>query len=156
MIPLRVTATTTTQGQFRSKLEGFQRAKHIWICTSCGAWTEAKDKTCANTSASPNQSICGGKLHHFASRAEARRYGDLQLMRAYGDISELDVHPRFPCKVQGKLVCTYIADFAYTDRQRRRVVEDVKGNRLHTDDSSALRRKLAEAIYNMTVRIVEL
>jgi len=70
--------------------------------------------------------------HRFASKAEARRWGELrQLLRA-GKISDLELQPRFVLQeafirsgVKVRAV-TYVADFEYFENGKR-VVEDVKG-----------------------------
>jgi hypothetical protein len=51
----------------------------------------------------------------FASKKEARRYTELKLLERAGEITCLELQPKFPCVVNGKKVCTYIADFAYLD-----------------------------------------
>lgn len=134
-------------GAFVSKVDGFSRAKRYWMCDTCGMEYVAKVPKCGTLS-------CLGKVHCLASRAEAKRFGQLLVMQRYGDITDLTVHPRFGCRVNERLVCTYVADFMYR-RGGEIVVEDVKGNKDRTDSASALRRKLAEAIHNITVKIVE-
>lgn len=62
----------------------------------------------------------------FASKKEAKRYLDLKVLLRAGQISDLELQPKFPLVVSGKKVCTYVADFAYTEN-RKRIVEDVKG-----------------------------
>lgn len=73
----------------------------------------------------------------FDSAREAREYAILKLLAQSGDITDLVLQPRFPLQdgntdaVTGlqRRPVTYVADFAYTDRQGRRVVVDVKGFR---------------------------
>jgi hypothetical protein len=81
----------------------------------------------------------------FDSRAEARRYRQLQLLQAAGQISELVVHPVYELeeafrRSDGSLVraITYEGDFEYIEGGRV-VVEDVKG--VETDVFK-LKRKL--------------
>lgn len=64
----------------------------------------------------------------FASKKEAKRYSELKLLERAGHIRQLTLQPRFPLKVGGQLICTYVADFAYFD-QNARVIEDSKGFR---------------------------
>ena len=52
--------------------------------------------------------------HKFDSKLEAARYKQLKLMEAAGELKDLARQPRFPCEVNGKKICTYIADFRYT------------------------------------------
>ena len=72
----------------------------------------------------------------FASKAEAKRYGELKFLENIGNIQDLRLQPRYPLRhdVSGALVGTYVGDFAYTEIihgpqsiGERRVVEDVKG-----------------------------
>ena len=76
----------------------------------------------------------------FASKAEARRYGELKLLERAGKICDLALQPRFELCVsdpEGEeiKIGTYIADFYYLtldkygDNFSIEVVEDVKGFR---------------------------
>ena len=65
----------------------------------------------------------------FASRAEARRYGELKLLVRARKISLLECQPRFKLEVHGVKVCTYVADFCYRDLSTGLLAaEDVKGH----------------------------
>lgn len=64
----------------------------------------------------------------FASRREATRYCELKLLQRAGQIRNLELQPKFPLIVNGKKVCTYIADFAFFEKNAR-VIEDSKGMR---------------------------
>lgn len=79
----------------------------------------------------------------FASRAEARRYTQLKLLCKAGQITGLTLQPRFPLRVEGQLICTYVGDFRYVERGKE-VCEDVKG--FKTRDYK-LKRKLLLAIF---------
>lgn len=64
----------------------------------------------------------------FASKAEARRYGDLKLLEKAGEIRQLKLQPRYPIEVNLKLICTYVGDFSYREKgSPYEIVEDVKG-----------------------------
>ena len=71
----------------------------------------------------------------FASQAEARRYGALKLLERAGQITGLELQPVFvlapgvlvPGEARKRPALRYVADFAYTDADGRRVVLDVKG-----------------------------
>lgn len=78
----------------------------------------------------------------FASKKEAKRYSELKLLERAGEISHLEIQPKFklygrngPILVKSKGFpkgrhATYVADFAYFCPERdKRVVEDVKGVR---------------------------
>lgn len=68
--------------------------------------------------------------HRFASTLEAKRYSELKMLERAGNIRRLKLQPRFPLVVEGALVGTYVADFAYDEAGCDRwlsVVEDAKG-----------------------------
>ncbi len=92
----------------------------------------------------------------FDSKAEARRYGELKLLEAAGEIRELQLQVPFHLDVNGVHVCDYVADFVYqtTDDGRRttRVVEDAKGRRTPVYQ---LKKKLMRAVHGIEIREVE-
>lgn len=71
----------------------------------------------------------------FASKAEAKRYGELRLLERAGEIATLVLQPTYWLSVhsgEGKFVKIgeYRADFEYWDkRTKQRVTEDTKGYR---------------------------
>lgn len=88
----------------------------------------------------------------FASKAEARRYGELLLRVRIGEISDLELQPRYPLTVEGVKVATYVADFRYRETASGAVVvEDVKGVRTAV---YRIKNKLMRAIYG--IEIVEI
>jgi hypothetical protein len=64
----------------------------------------------------------------FDSKKEAGRFKLLAMLAKEGVIEDLRRQVRFPLKVNGVLVCVYVADFAYV-ADGDNVVEDVKGKR---------------------------
>lgn len=98
----------------------------------------------------------------FASKKEAKRYCELRLLLKAGEISHLEIQPRFkllvngsPLKYESGRPAFYIADFAYFDPSReRRIVEDVKSEATKTP-LYKLKKALVEAIYP-AVKIVEI
>jgi Protein of unknown function (DUF1064) len=86
--------------------------------------------------------IDGGKF--FASQAEHKRYGELRLLDgAVNGITALRCQPRFPLVVNGKTICTYIADFYYREKGRE-ICEDVKGMETPV---FKIKRKLFEVLH---------
>ncbi len=83
----------------------------------------------------------------FDSKAEAVRYSELKLLEAAGEIEHLQLQPKFPILVNGKKICTYIADFQYNDHGRV-VIIDVKGIKTPV---YRLKKKLFEALYPMKI-----
>ena len=116
--------------------------------------------------------------YKFASGAEARRYEELRLQALAGEITDLDVHPRFalyaavlgigwdadaptphlradvPCD-RAERVGFYTADFAYLANGRL-WVEDVKGKTAPLTEAFKLRKRLVEATYGFTVEVVRM
>lgn len=84
----------------------------------------------------------------FASKAEARRYGELKLLEKAGKIADLELQPRF-LLIAGVV---YVGDFAYRE-DGKRVVEDVKGI---IAQHSAIKMKLFRHLYpDIELRIVK-
>lgn len=85
----------------------------------------------------------------FASKAEARRYGELKLMAAAGEIADLELQPKFSLVVNGVKVGAYVGDFRYVDARSGAVtIEDVKGVRTPV---FRLKAKLVKAIYGIDI-----
>jgi len=85
----------------------------------------------------------------FASKAEAKRDAELHLLQLAGEIHGLSRQPRFPLKVKGKLICTYVGDWTYfqnigPDRAYGPIVEDKKGVQT---EAFKIKWKLAQALY---------
>lgn len=96
----------------------------------------------------------------FASKAEARRYGELKLRERAEDIRELEIQPVFPLEVvnpsNGEVtqVGVYKADFRYRQMglhpsfRSRMVVEDVKGM---STVVYRLKKRMVEAQYGIQI-----
>jgi hypothetical protein len=96
----------------------------------------------------------------FDSVAERNRYVELKLLLVAGEISNLELQPRFelqPSFKRGKKTIRrveYVADFAYTENGRR-VVEDVKGGKATQTQVFRLKEKLFLFRYaDLELRIV--
>jgi len=83
----------------------------------------------------------------FASKGEASRYQMLKLEQQVGAISNLRLQVPYPCTVNDRPICTYIADFVYI-RDGAEVVEDFKGFRT---PEYKLKKKLVEALHGITI-----
>jgi hypothetical protein len=79
----------------------------------------------------------------FDSKREAVRYMELMVLQKNGQISRLELQPKYDCIINGKKICTYRADFRYFTKDRR-IVEDVKGVKTPV---YILKKKLVEALY---------
>ncbi|CAO3446693.1 hypothetical protein [Azospirillum argentinense] len=88
----------------------------------------------------------------FHSKLEADRYVELRRRERLGLIADLELQPAFRLVVNGRLICTYYADFRYrvatTGEQR---VEDAKG---YKTPEYKLKKSLAEALYQ-NLEIIE-
>ena len=88
----------------------------------------------------------------FDSKLEAARYKFLKELEQAGAVSEIEVHPPYPCFVECKNVCLYKADFKYKNARGEEVVEDTKGVQT---DVFKLKKKLVEALYpGLIIKIV--
>lgn len=132
------------RGQFTSRLDAFRRRVIVYVCLPCNEWLSDGLKVCPN---------CGSKAQHFPSKGEAKRYAHLKLRAGAGLISDLELQPAFPVKINGNLLCTYRADFRYTESGAT-IIEDYKGSKNGQDPTSKLRRKAAELFYGINVKIV--
>jgi len=87
--------------------------------------------------------------HIHDSKAESRRCADLCALETVGNITHLEQQPEFRVEINGKLICTYRADFQYRMADSGLpIVEDVKGMQTPVFN---LKRKLVEASYPGTV-----
>jgi len=86
----------------------------------------------------------------FDSKAEHLRYCELKVLQKAGEISELEVHPKYSIELNGHHICTVILDFRYRDSHGT-VIEDVKGKDLAL---SRLKRKLVEAQHGIEVVLI--
>ena len=88
-------------------------------------------------------------MYVFDSIAESRRYKELKLLERAGEITDLELQPKFLLqegfKKNGKTYrkIEYTADFMYTEKGKK-IVEDVKG--IQTDVFK-LKHKLFEKKY---------
>jgi len=83
--------------------------------------------------------------YKFDSKAEARRYQELKLLEKAGEITNLELQPKFELvpKTAKRRAVTYTADFAYWENGRD-VVEDVKSPATAKDKAYIIKRKLFE------------
>lgn len=91
----------------------------------------------------------------FASKREARRYGELKLAQAGGAIRNLALQVPYDLVVNGQKVGRYVADFVYHAgpiapgfSTASTVVEDVKGMKTPVYN---LKKKLMKAIHGIEI-----
>lgn len=85
----------------------------------------------------------------FASKKEARRWGELKLMQKVGLISDLRRQVVFALEVNGIHICKYVADFVFAERGKT-VVEDSKG---FVTPEFRLKSKLMLALHGVEVKL---
>lgn len=81
----------------------------------------------------------------FHSKKECHHYQILKVLERAGNITGLELQPRFPLIVKGVLICTYVADFRYKTKAGETVIDDVKGQ---LTPEYKLKRKLFETLYS--------
>lgn len=134
--------------RFGSIQDGLNRRKTLWMCGHCLAsmTTNPKKTPCIQ---------CGKVVWHFmSSKKEAARYTELFFKSRLGEIRDLVVQPKFPVRINGKLVFTYRADFQYTRPTGAVIVEDVKPKGFR-DRIYLLKKKAVEAAYGIKIHEVE-
>lgn len=87
----------------------------------------------------------------FASKLEARRYGELRMLQMAHEIDGLECQPRFSLDVNGQHICDYVADFSYIENGAL-VVEDAKG--VLTPDCK-IKLALMKAIHGIDVKLIK-
>ncbi len=83
----------------------------------------------------------------FDSMAEGRRYRALKLLERAGEVTDLELQPKYDLMVNGTKVGFYKADFRYK-RNGELVVEDVKGMKTTTYN---LKKRMVKAIYGIDI-----
>lgn len=89
----------------------------------------------------------------FDSKKESYRYLELKCLERAGELTHLELQPKFvffvPGKVKDKKIFTYKADFKYYLKgSDKTVIEDVKGIKTPV---YKLKKKLIEALYNIEI-----
>ncbi|MQX79881.1 DUF1064 domain-containing protein [Sinorhizobium medicae] len=88
----------------------------------------------------------------FDSKREAEFYSSLKQLERAGQVYEVELQKPYALTVNGQLVCTYEADFAFYDAlQKRNRVVDVKG--VATKDF-VIKKKLMRAVFGIDVEVV--
>lgn len=86
----------------------------------------------------------------FDSLKEYCRYVELKILQKAGEISDLKLQVKFELTFNAVKICSYIADFTYTQAGDK-VVEDVKGFKTGI---YSIKRKLMLAFYGIKIKEV--
>lgn len=93
--------------------------------------------------------------HHngYASKREANRAAELQLLQHIGEITALEFQVKYELipKQEGERAVTYTADFRYRDKLGNLHVEDAKGMKTQ---QYVIRRKLMKFIHGIRIEEV--
>ena len=88
----------------------------------------------------------------FASKREAKRYGELRLLQRAGKIKCLAMQATWIIKIRGIVVCRYIADYQYHDcRTGQTVIEDVKSPATRKNRAYRIKCKLMKAVHDIDI-----
>ena len=88
----------------------------------------------------------------FASKKEAKRWVDLQLLQNAGRVKMLQRQVPIDCEVNGIIVCRYVCDFSFEEYRHRKwisVWEDAKG---YQTPIYRLKKKLMLACHGIEIR----
>lgn len=92
---------------------------------------------------------------NFDSMKEARRYQYLKMLERGGGVRAVKTQRPFALRVNGALICTYVADFTYEKRiagdKWLSIVEDAKGFRTR---EFIIKKKLMAAVLGIDVQEV--
>lgn len=67
------------------------------------------------------------RTHGFDSKKEFNRYRELLLLEKAGEVSDIQTQVKFTLYGQkGSKICTYKADFVYTQKDGTKIIEDTK------------------------------
>ena len=84
----------------------------------------------------------------YDSKTEMERAKELCVLESRNEIFHLKEQVAYEIKVNGILICKYIADFVYLNKKGETIVEDRKGVRT---DVFKLKAKLLQATHGITI-----
>lgn len=87
----------------------------------------------------------------FDSKLEAKRYGELKLLKMAGQIQDLKIHQKWDLHVHGIRIGYYESDFSYLENGMP-VIEDCKGV---PTPLYRWKKKHVEAQYGLTIREIK-
>lgn len=91
--------------------------------------------------------------YKFDSKREGKEYHDLKMRLLAREITNLQIHPKYPIFINDIKICVVELDFKYLDKiENRERIVDVKG---FDTPISKLKRKMVEAFYKIKVEIVK-
>lgn len=91
----------------------------------------------------------------FQSKAEAKYYGNLKLLKRAGQIKYFKRQVPFRIVVNGHFICTYKADFVVYHNSGHRDVVDVKSEATENLYFFQIKKKLLLACYGLELKIAK-
>lgn len=89
----------------------------------------------------------------FHSKREGQHYCQYKLLERAGEITHLQLQPKYPIVHNGVKICDVILDFQFREKDGRLRVIDVKG---FDNALSRMKRKMLEAFYpHIRVEVVK-
>jgi hypothetical protein len=136
-------------GKKRLNALGIKRAVQ---CQVCGKVYEAKPENKYGAKAMIVDGI------RFDSKKEARYYGQLKLLQKLTTSDRLERFERqvrYPIRLRGEIITTYIVDFIEHYADGRTVYTDVKGMKFGAAyQLFTLKKKLMKAVYGIEIKEV--
>lgn len=89
----------------------------------------------------------------FASKKEAKRFGELKMLERVGAITELKTQVKYEFELNGVKIGAYLSDFDYVEKGVK-VVEDVKSPMTRKVQVYRLKRRMMLAFHGIEIREV--
>lgn len=94
----------------------------------------------------------------FDSQFEASHYEALKVRQRAGEIRSLECQVTYPCTVNGRMVCMYVADFVYEERRGKEWFEvrcDTKSPITRKTPAYRIKAKLMAALGKPITEVVK-
>lgn len=88
----------------------------------------------------------------YDSKKESQRAFELDMLLRAGEILEWQPQSKFDLKVNGQLICRYIADFRVVYKDHHVEYEDVKSDFTRKLPVYRMKYKLMKAIHNIEIK----
>ena len=87
----------------------------------------------------------------FKSKKEGSRYLQLSMLQRAGEISQLEMQPKYIFKHNNIKLWSYTSDFSYYNKNGEFIVEDVKSPITKKDKVYRHNVKMMKAFYGITI-----
>jgi hypothetical protein len=124
----------------------YSKGPFVWTPQEYAEWLAQKPSLPAKSKYGNKRTMVDGI--RFMSMREASYYGQLKMLERAGEIHSFELQVPFPCKIEGLLITTYVADFVIYYPDGHTEIHDTKGFRTH---AYRIKKKLVEAIYGKKI-----